>query len=115
MRRIYISGAITGIKNFYERFAEAEKVLVDGGWSVVNPARLNDIVPWDATHDEYMKLSFDLLEMCDTIYMLKGWENSKGANREYGYAVAKGIRIKHEQRGGCGDCRAERAGGRTDS
>ena len=98
MRRIYISGPITGTDDFYERFAEAEAEAMwscDG--SVVNPARLNDIMPKDATHEEYMELSFKLLGMCDAIYMLKGWEESKGANREYGYAVAKGMRLMFEK------------------
>ena len=44
-----------------------------------------------------MKMSFELLSMCDTIYMLKGWEESKGANREYGFAVARGIKILMEE------------------
>ena len=35
-----------------------------------------------------MKFDIFLLNMCDAIYMLKGWEKSRGANREYGYALA---------------------------
>ena len=93
MKRIYISGPITGTDDFYERFAEAEAMWSCDELSVVNPAKLNDIMPKDATYDEYMKMSFELLGMCDAIYMLKGWEESKGANREYGYAVAKGMRL----------------------
>ena len=38
-----------------------------------------------------------LLDLCDTIYMLKGWEQSCGANREYGYALAKGLDIMFER------------------
>ncbi len=97
MKRIYISGPITGTDDFYERFAEAEAMWPCDGSSVVNPAKLNDIMPKDATHEEHMKMSFELLSMCDAIYMLKGWEESKGANREYGYAVAKGMRIMFEK------------------
>ena len=96
MSRIYIRGAITGTSDFRERFLKAEKELIECGWETVNPARLNDIMPKDATHDEYMKLSFDLLGLCDEIYMLKGWEGSKGANREYGFAVARGMNILME-------------------
>lgn len=94
--RIYISGAITGTEDFRERFLEAEKELIAAGYDTVNPARLNDIMPKNATYDEYMKMSFELLGMCDAIYMLKGWEESKGANREYGFAVAKGMRLRKE-------------------
>ena len=43
--------------------------------------------------DDYMKISFCLLEMAEAIYMLKGWENSKGANREYGYALGREMKI----------------------
>ncbi len=28
--------------------------------------------------------------------MMKGWEQSKGANREYGYALGKGYQILQE-------------------
>ena len=97
MSRIYISGAITGTSDFRERFAKAEReIAIEYDFAVVNPARLNDVMPKDATYNEYMKMSFALLGMCDTIYMLKGWEKSKGANREYGFAVARGIKILME-------------------
>lgn len=91
--RIYISGAITGTEDFRERFLKAEKELIECGWETVNPARLNDIMPKNATHGEYMRMSFELLDICDAIYMLDGWENSKGANQEYGFAKGKGIEI----------------------
>lgn len=43
-----------------------------------------------------MKVAFCLLEMCDAIYMMRGWEKSYGANREYRYAYAKDMIIMHE-------------------
>lgn len=34
-------------------------------------------MPKNATHGEYMRMSFELLDLCDAIYMLDGWEESK--------------------------------------
>ena len=87
--KMYISGAITGTDNYMERFAKAEKELTENGYSVINPAKVNAQLPEDTTYEEYMKMCFCMLDMCDSIYMLKGWEKSCGANREYGYAIAK--------------------------
>ena len=38
-----------------------------------------------------------MMDMCDTIYLLKGWEKSKGANQEYRYALAKCYTILKEE------------------
>lgn len=85
--KVYISGAITGTDDYMERFEAAEKAITDAGYTAVNPAKINSNLPEDTTYDEYMKLSMCLLEMCDVIYMLDGWEESNGANMELKYAV----------------------------
>ena len=94
--KIYISGAISNTDDFMERFAKAEKELTEQGYSVVNPAKVNAQLPSDTTYEEYMKMSFCMLDMCDSIYMLKGWEKSCGANRELGYAMASDKIIMYE-------------------
>lgn len=91
--KIYISGAITGTTDYMERFEKAEKELIEQGYSVVNPAKVNAQLPEDTTYEQYMKMSFCMLDMCDSIYMLKGWKKSCGANREYGYALASDMII----------------------
>lgn len=87
--RIYISGAITGTADYIDRFGAAQKKLKEQGYSVINPAAVCSAMPGDTGYEEYMKLGFCLLDMCDCIYMLNGWSKSCGANREYGYALAK--------------------------
>ena len=93
--RIYISGPITNVLDYKEKFARAEQNLKAKypDAEIINPTVLDKL---PLTYDEYMELDLRLLGMCEGIYMLKGWEDSKGANREYGYALAKGKAIYFE-------------------
>ncbi len=86
--KVYISGAITGTDMYMERFAIAEKELAELGYIPINPAKVNAQLPKETSYEEYMKMSMLMLDMCDSIYMLRGWQKSCGANREYGYALA---------------------------
>lgn len=80
--RIYISGKITNTDDYIKRFEKAEKELIRQGYEVINPARISACLP-ALEHEEYMRIDFALLEVCDAIYMLKGWGDSKGAREEY--------------------------------
>lgn len=94
--KIYISGAITGTDNYIERFAKAEKELTEQGYSVVNPAKVNAQLPEDTTYEEYMAMSFAMLDICDSVFMLDGWEKSKGAKMEFERAVKNGLNIIYQ-------------------
>ena len=37
-----------------------------------------------------MRIDLDLLERCDVLVQIPGWEESRGANIEYGYALGTG-------------------------
>ncbi|MCM1327285.1 MAG: DUF4406 domain-containing protein [Bacteroidales bacterium] len=94
---IYISGAISGTDDYMERFQKVEDKLLGKGESVINPARFNANLPSIFCYEDYMKLDFTMIELCDAIYMMKGWEKSCGANREYGYALGLGKTILFEE------------------
>ena len=91
-----LSGKISGTDDYLERFAAAEKKFSEQGYEVVNPAYEGTKLK-DASYEDYMELSFQLLKDCDIIYMLKDWRTSPGANQEYGYALAKDMEIRFEK------------------
>lgn len=94
--RIYISGGISGVEDYKANFEKAQKRLKEQGHEVINPAAFDELLP-KLTYEEFMKFDIFLLNMCDAIYMLKGWQKSCGANREYGYALAMDKIILEEQ------------------
>ena len=87
--KVYISGPVTGTEDYAERFQKSGDELYRQGFIPVNPAAVNAMLPEETAYEEYMKVSLVLLDMCDAIYLLEGWQDSRGANREYGYALAK--------------------------
>ena len=95
--RVYISGPITGVADYKERFRKAEIDVIAMGYDAVNPALMGDISP-QFTYEEHMRLDMLLLDMCDAIYMMNGWQKSCGANREYGYALAKDMIILTDEK-----------------
>lgn len=85
--KIYISGPITGERDYLEAFARAEKELKAEGNEIINPAEIMKTMPITTTHRQYMDISIVLLSQCDAIYMLKGWKRSTGAQIEWTYAM----------------------------
>lgn len=102
--RLYLSGPITGVNDYRERFKKAEKALrADGITDIVNPAELIGVLsPESTSWDEYMRIDLELLSMSDVLILLPGWQQSLGCQREYGFAQASdkiimefGDMIKH--------------------
>ena len=91
--KVYISGKISGldIELAKKSFQEAENKMLELGHEVINPLKLPD--NHDKSWESYMRVCITYLTLCDAIYMLDGWENSKGANLEYYLAYELKIKV----------------------
>lgn len=94
--KIFISGPVSGTTDYMERFGNAQKYLESLGHSVVNPVLVTSNLPEDTTQKEYLSLDLTMLCMCDAIYMLKRYEESKGALAELATAKSIGCEIFYE-------------------
>lgn len=95
---VYISGKITNNENYLEEFEQAEQWLLLKDYTPINPAKLDFILPKNKlNYEQYMKIDFKLIEMCDAIFMLGGWQESKGACAELSYAKALGKEVIYQR------------------
>lgn len=95
-KKVYISGAIAHYEMEERRstFNAAALRLKEQGFDPVNP--FENGVPDDAHWKTHMKADIALLVGCDYIYMLNGWELSKGAKLELDVASSCGIKVMFE-------------------
>lgn len=93
---IYISGKMTNNENYYKEFEKAEQWLILKGYTPINPARLKDTIH-GLTYEEYMKIDYKLIELCDGIFMIGGWQDSKGACAELSYAKSLGKKVIYQK------------------
>ena len=111
--RCYIAGPIAGTPDARATFAAAEVTVRDRGYDPVNPFA----VP-PASHDGtcppgyspgedagghtssacFMRSDLAALLTCDAIYLIPGWEKSRGATVEHAVAVACGMPVVEDPR-----------------
>mgnify|MGYP003629619005 CR=1 FL=1 len=108
MKQCYICGPMTGLPSFnFPAFHEADKNLTTLGWKCWNPAKMDiaaDGIDRDGMsgHEEVPNLKeiarrdVDAIFQCEMIYMLRGWENSKGARAEHALANWIGLEIIYQ-------------------
>lgn len=90
--KIYIAGQISNNPNYESQFAEAEKNLTEQGHAVINPVKN---LGFD--YKDYIDMGLCELMRCEAIYLLKGWQKSKGAKLELTYAKTVGLQIYEEE------------------
>ena len=118
--RIYIAGPMTGLPDHnIPAFEAAAKKLRDEGHFVINPVKLAttfgklyDIAASFATmYGDYRiggnispRLAQSIIDAdlaavrsCNAIFLLKGWERSRGAKKELAEAITHGLTIMLEE------------------
>ncbi len=78
---VYIAGAINSDPDYKQKFDDAEERLLDAGYDVVNPTDIGIVEGW--TWEDYMRYAISRLVECDAIYLIPGWDKSRGAAIEY--------------------------------
>ena len=114
--RIYLSGPMTSMPDHnIPAFDAAEGRLLKQGHFVINPA---DISAQFGTYEEIadsfaahyagdkafggslaqcvMDADLAAVRSCDAIYLLRGWENSRGAKKELAEAIRCGLEVQQE-------------------
>lgn len=101
---VYISGAITGINNYQEHFKKAEDHIKSFGLKTLNPVEFCKGMEKKAKEmgvtlewGDYMRKCLVMIPAADAIYMLRGWEKSKGARLEHHIAQELEIEIIYEE------------------
>lgn len=90
-KKVYLSGPITGKKNYKGLFLFVEELVkLCNAFRIFNPASQ---IPDSLDHEQAMKRCVAALAEYEAIVMLPGWHTSKGARLEHDIALACGINI----------------------
>lgn len=95
MSRWYVSGPMTGIDNWnFPAFNAMARELRADGHEVINPAELDgDKDPSSLKWSDCLRRDISALMLCDTIAMLPGWSESRGAQLEHHVACELGFTV----------------------
>lgn len=97
-QKIYISGPMKGKIDLNRvEFYKAEKYLLGLGYIPINPFSLTKKLR-NPSIEECMKLDIEAILKCDSVYLLNGWENSKGCAVELAVAKSIGLKILYQDK-----------------
>ena len=92
---VYLSGLKTDSESCKNEFVCAELFLKQMGYVVLNPTEiLKDL--GNLSYEQCMQICYRLVDIADIIFMVSGWQKSKGANAELSYAKSLGKEVKYQ-------------------
>lgn len=99
MQVIYLSGKLDTTEEAYNAFADAEEFiksyrLFDGD-RVVNLTRISEVLPALSPY-QYRSIAYQFINICDAIFMVDGWKQSKTAKLELEYAKSLGKKVLYQ-------------------
>lgn len=94
-RKLYLAGPVTGysVSERVATFRNKKAMLERAGFYVINPCELS---PPGKDWNKSMRTDISSMMKCDTIYLLRGWERSKGVQLELHIALALGFDVMVE-------------------
>lgn len=96
MKLIYVAGPYTAptsageFNNIMQARAKG-LALIKKGYAVIIPHLNSMFMP--VTRGEIMSVDLEILSRCDAIYLLKDWQDSKGAIQERQFAASHGLTV----------------------
>ncbi len=94
---IYTAGPYSGdIDKNIAHAAEVAKKLWAEGFAVICPHMNTAHFDGAVTYDQFLSGDLEMVGRCDALYMLEGWQGSKGATIEHEFAKGRGIPIYYE-------------------
>ncbi|MCR5725418.1 MAG: DUF4406 domain-containing protein [Treponema sp.] len=87
--KVYLAGPITGHKDYKVKFDSWADIFRGCGFSVMSPA----VLPAGFDYSDYMHVDRAMIDTCDGVVFLPGWEKSVGARDEHAYAIDTDRRI----------------------
>ena len=113
IRRAYLAGPMRGYPSYnFPAFDRARDLLASQGFIVISPADMDRLYEgWGEAPPEGIEFTPDecarfirrdlevlltLTPEIDAIYMLRGWETSKGARAEKAVAEFRGLEVLYE-------------------
>ena len=101
MQVIYVAGpyrsdSAWGIEQNIRRAEEAALELWRKGYAVICPHANTRFFQGAMDDSVWLNGDIEILTRCDAIYMIKGWEKSKGATKELELSQELGLEVYYE-------------------